>query len=168
LKAIREMYFAAISQAKKRVWIASPYFVPDAGLRDALRLAGLFGVDVRLLCQFRPDKWIPQYAARYYWAEMLEAGVKIYQYTLGMMHSKVLLVDDAFASVGSANLDNRSLYLNFEANCLLYSPESVADLEQAFLRDLGHAVRLEREVYAKRPFPARLLENTCRLLSPVL
>jgi cardiolipin synthase len=168
LKGIREMYFAAILRAKKRVWIATPYFVPDAGLRDAIRLAGFQGVDVRLLCQFRPDKWIPQYAARYYWAEMLEAGVKIYQYTLGMMHSKVVLADDEFASVGTANLDNRSLYLNFEVNCQLYGPAAVAELEAAFLHDLEHAIRLDPEVYGKRPFPGRLLENTCRLLSPVL
>src|SRR4029077_1360868 len=98
LKGIREMYFAGILQARQRVWIASPYFVPDSGLRDALRLAGYLGVDVRLLCQFRPDKSIPQYAARYYWTEMLDAGVKVYQYTKGMMHSKVVLVDDEFAS----------------------------------------------------------------------
>jgi cardiolipin synthase len=99
---------------------------------------------------------------------MLNAGVKIYQYTRGMMHSKVVLVDDTFASVGTANLDNRSLYLNFEVNCQLYSAEAVAELEGAFLQDLEHAVRLDKEVYARRPFPGRLLENTCRLLSPVL
>src|SRR5262249_24512046 len=113
-KGIREIYFAAILEAQHRVWIASPYFVPDAGLRDALRLAGYLGRDVRLLCQYRPDKWVPQYAAQYYFSEVLEAGVNAYQYTKGMMHSKVVLVDDEFATVGTANLDNRSLHLNFE------------------------------------------------------
>jgi cardiolipin synthase len=168
LKGIREMYFAAILQARRRVWIASPYFVPDAGLRDALRLAGYRGVDVRLLGQYHPDKWIPLYAARYYWTEMLEAGVKVYQYTRGMMHAKVVLVDEDWATVGTANLDNRSLYLNFEVNCLLYSPQAVAELEAAFCRDLGHSIRLDRDVYSRRPFAGRLLENACRLLSPVL
>jgi cardiolipin synthase len=168
LKGIREMYFAAILQAKERVWIASPYFVPDAGLRDALRLAGYLGIDVRLLCQYHPDKLIPQFAARYYWTEMLEAGVKIYQYTKGMMHAKVVLVDGEWASVGTANLDNRSLHLNFEVNCLIYSPQAVAELEASFLRDLETAIRLDRGVYARRPFSGRLLENACRLLSPVL
>jgi cardiolipin synthase len=168
MKGIREIYFAAILMARKRVWIASPYFVPDAGLRDALLLAGYLGVDVRLLGQFHPDKWVPQYAARYYWAEVLAAGVKVYQYTRGMMHSKVVLVDDDWASVGTANLDNRSLHLNFEVNCLMYSRFAVAELEAAFLRDLGHAIRLNREVYGRRPFPGRLLENACRLASPVL
>jgi cardiolipin synthase len=168
LKGIREMYFAAILQARQRVWIASPYFVPDAGLRDALRLAGYLGVDVRLLGQYHPDKWIPLYAARYYWAEMLEAGVKVYQYTRGMMHAKVVLVDNKWASVGTANLDNRSLHLNFEVNCLIYSPEAVAELEEAFRRDLSCSIRLDRAVYARRPFAGRLLENACRLLSPIL
>jgi cardiolipin synthase len=168
LKAIREIYFAAILSARKRLWIASPYFVPDAGLRDALRLAGYRGVDVRLLCQFHPDKVVPQLAARYYWEEMLAAGVKVYQYARGMMHSKVVLVDDKWASVGTANLDNRSLHLNFEVNCLFYHPQAVAELEAAFLRDLGCSIRLDRDVYARRPFAGRLLENACRLLSPVL
>jgi len=168
MKGIREIYFAAILKAQRRVWIASPYFVPDAGLRDALQLAGYLDVDVRLLGQFHPDKWIPQFAARYYWDQVLAAGVKVYQYTGGMMHSKVVLVDDDWASVGTANLDNRSLHLNFEVNCLIYAQEAVAELEKAFLRDLEQAIRLDRTVYARRPFPGRLLENACRLMSPVL
>ena len=168
MKGIREIYFAAVLKARKRVWIASPYFVPDAGLRDALQLAGYLGVDVRFLGQFHPDKWIPQFAARYYWDQMLAAGVKVYQYTGGMMHSKVVLVDDDWASVGTANLDNRSLHLNFEVNCLMYCPQAVAELEKALLHDLSQAIRLDPSVYARRPFPGRLLENACRLMSPVL
>jgi cardiolipin synthase len=168
LKGIRELYFAAIQRARKRLWIASPYYVPDAGLRDALCLAGYLGVDVRLLCQFDPDKWIPYFAARYYWSDILEAGVKVYQYTRGMMHSKVVLVDGRWASVGSANLDNRSMHLNFEVNCLIDTPDAVAELENAFRRDLESAIRLEPQVYARRPFTGRLIENACRLFSPVL
>jgi cardiolipin synthase len=168
LKSIREMYFAAILRARQRVWIATPYFVPDAGLLDALRLAGHLGLDVRLLGQYRPDKWIPFFASRYYWSEVLEAGVKVYQYTKGMMHSKVVLVDGQWASVGSANLDNRSLHLNFEVNCLVYSPKAVDELEAAFRRDLAASIRLDRRVYARRPLPGRLMENACRMLSPVL
>lgn len=168
LKSIREVYFAAILAARQRLWIASPYFVPDSGLLDALRLAGNLGVDVRLLCQFVPDKWVTLYAARYYWPDMLAAGVKVYQYTKGMMHSKILLVDGKWASVGTANLDNRSLHLNFEVNCLFYSPSVIAELEDAFERDLADSIRLEKAVYARRPFAGRLVENACRLLSPIL
>jgi cardiolipin synthase len=166
--SIREVYFAAILRARRRLWIATPYFVPDAGLRDALCLAGFQGVDVRLLCQAHPDKWIPLFAGRYYWDEVLKAGVKVYQYTKGMMHSKVILVDGEWASVGSANLDNRSLHLNFEVNCLIYSPEAVAPLARAFRDDLSASIQLEREVFARRPLAGRVIENTCRLLSPIL
>jgi cardiolipin synthase len=167
-KGIREIYFAAVLKARKRVWIASPYYVPDPGLRDALRLAGHLGLDVRFLGQHHPDKWLPLYAARYYWNEVLASGVKVYQYTKGMLHSKVVLVDSEWASVGTANFDNRSLHLNFEVNCLMYSTEATAALEAAFERDLEDSIRLDRHVYCRRPFAARLLENASRLFSPVL
>jgi cardiolipin synthase len=166
--SIREIYFAAILRARHRLWIASPYFVPDAGLRDALCLAGYLGVDVRILCQHHPDKWVPFYAGRYYWGDVLKAGVKVYQYSRGMMHSKVVLVDDDWASVGTANLDNRSLHLNFEVNCLIYAPAVVAELEQAFERDLQLSIQLRPEVFAQRPVASRVAENACRLLSPIL
>jgi cardiolipin synthase len=167
-KAIRETYFAGILAGRKRVWIASPYCVPDAGLRDALVLAGRAGVDVRFLGLFRPDKWLPFLAARYYWGDLIAAGVKVYQYGRGMMHSKYVLVDGEWASVGTANMDNRSLLLNYEVNALVYDPAVVAEMEAAFLRDLEWAVRIDPEVFAKRPRAARLAENAARLLSPVL
>ena len=167
-KAIRETYFAGILNGRKRVWIASPYFVPDPGLRDAIVLAGRSGVDVRLLGLFRPDKWLPFLAARYYWTDLLEAGVKVYQYARGMMHSKFVVVDGEWASVGTANADNRSLYLNYEVNCLVYDPATVAELEAAFLRDLEWSVRLDPKVYATRPLVSRFAENAARLLSPIL
>ena len=167
-KAIRETYFAGILRARKRVWIASPYFVPDAGLLDAILLAARSGVDVRYLGLFRPDKWLAFLAARYYWADLLAAGVKVYQYARGMMHSKYVLCDGEWASVGSANMDNRSLHLNYEANALLYDPAAVADLERHFLDDLSDSVRLDPAVYAARPLAGRLAENAARLFSPVL
>jgi cardiolipin synthase len=168
INSIREVYFAAILAAREKLWIATPYFVPDAGVYDALCLAGRRGVDVRLLCQFHPDKWIPYFAGRYYFSDVLAAGVKVYQYTRGMMHSKVMLVDGQWASVGSANLDNRSMHLNFEVNCLFYAAGKVAELETAFRRDLEGSIQLQPEVFAERPFTGRLIENACRLLSPVL
>ena len=167
-KAVRETYVAAIMRARERVWIASPYFVPDAGFRDALLLAARSGVDVRLLCLFRPDKWLPFLAARYYWTDLLAAGVKVYQYTRGMMHGKYVLVDGEWASVGSANTDNRSLFLNFEYNCQFFDAAVVKELEDAYLTDLEWSLRLDAEVYANRPLVGRLAENAARLFSPVL
>ena len=111
---------------------------------------------------------MPFLAARYFWTDMLEAGVKVYQYAPGMMHSKFVLVDGEWASVGSANMDNRSLLLNFEANCQLFDAALVAELERAFLNDLDVSVRIDPEVFAARPFVARMAENAARLMSPIL
>jgi cardiolipin synthase len=168
IKTIREVLFAAIMKAKHRIWVASPYFVPDAGLLDALCLAARSGRDVRLILPFRPDKWVPFLAGRYYWNDALAAGVRIYQYTQGFMHAKMVVADDRWASVGSANFDNRSLYLNFEMNCLFESQAVVAELEQAMLRDMSVSIRVDPVEYDKRPFVSKLAENTCRLMSPVL
>jgi cardiolipin synthase len=167
-KTIRETYFAGILRGRKRVWIASPYFVPDPGLRDALILAARAGVDVRFLGLFRPDKWIPFLAARYYWTDLLAAGVKVYQYARGMMHSKYMLVDGEWASIGTANMDNRSLFLNYEVNAMVYDAAAVAEMEAEYLKDLEWSVRLEESVFAARPFAGRLAENAARLMSPVL
>jgi cardiolipin synthase len=168
VNSIRQVYFAAILAARERVWIASPYFVPDVGLLDALRLARYRGVDVRLLTLLKPDHYLSFYASRYYFEDMLNVGAKIYQYAKGMMHSKMLLIDGQWGMVGSANLDNRSLHLNFEAACLLHAPELVAELEKAYRQDLRDAVRLDERTFAARRFRSRLLENACRLLSPTL
>jgi len=168
IKTIREVYFAAIMRARRRVWLATPYFVPDAGLFDALCLAARMGRDVRVLCPFRPDKWLPHLAGRFNWGTLMRAGGRVYQYTAGFMHAKLLMIDDVWSSVGSPNFDNRSLLLNFEATCFIESAQVQADLERAFLEDLAVSIRLEPESYAHRPFVAKMAENACRLLSPVL
>ncbi|MFM7151732.1 MAG: cardiolipin synthase [Gemmataceae bacterium] len=168
MNSLREIYFAAIVAAKKRLWIASPYFVPDNGLLDALRLACLRGVDVRLLCLLRPDHLVSFYASRYYWADLLSFRGRVYQYHKGMMHSKIVIVDEDWAVVGSANLDNRSLHLNFEAGIALYNHEQVVELARHYLKDLEDSIPLDNWTFAQRPFLARLLENGCRLFAPIL
>ena len=166
--AIRTLYFAAILGARQRIRLASPYFVPDAGLLDALRLARLRGVEVEILSLKKPDHFVSFHASRYYWTDMLAAGVRIYQYARGMMHCKVLMVDGRWAMTGSANFDNRSLRLNFEAGCMLYSPRLIGELEAAFEDDLRESELLDTATFARRPFRQRLAENACRLLSPIL
>ncbi|MFL5244309.1 MAG: cardiolipin synthase [Gemmataceae bacterium] len=168
VNSIREIYLAAISSARERLWIASPYFVPDAGLLDSLRLARYRGVDVRLLTLLRPDHFFSFYAGRYYWSELLGMDVKVYQYRRGMMHSKIILADGQWAIVGSANLDNRSLHLNFEAGCIIHTPALIESLEKRYLIDLEESTLLDARTFAQRGFGMRLLENGCRLLSPVL
>jgi cardiolipin synthase len=168
VKTIREVYFAAILSARERVWIATPYFVPDPGILDALRLARYRGVDVQLLTVLRPDHYLAWYAGRYYYQALLEAGVEILQYKRGMMHAKLMMADGQWAMVGSANLDNRSLHLSFEAGCILHTPAVVAQLEEQFRSDARDSVRLDPDSFAARPFTSRLTENACRLLSPLL
>ncbi|MFO0879571.1 MAG: cardiolipin synthase [Gemmataceae bacterium] len=165
---LREIYFAAILSARKRLWIASPYFVPDSGLLDALRLARFRGVDVRLLCLLRPDHLLSFYASRFYWADLLAFGGKVYQYARGMMHSKIIIVDDDWATVGSANMDNRSLHLNFESNCCFYSPALVAELARQYQADLHDSIPLDTWTFANRSLAVRLLEHGCRLFAPIL
>lgn len=168
IKPIREIYFAAMLRARRRLWVTTPYYVPDQGIRDALCLSALSGVDVRLLLPKTPDHWMPYFAGRYYLPDLLAAGVKIYRYTKGFIHAKVVLTDGQWASVGTANLDNRSLLLNFEVNCLFHSPNVVGELERQFLLDLDESVRLDAKTFSRRPWPGKLAENVCRLFAPVL
>lgn len=168
LKSIREVYFGAIFKARKSLWITTPYYIPDAGIRDALVLAGRSGIDVKLLLPLNADHTTVHYASRYYIPDLLEAGVEVYLYKKGFIHSKVWIADGEWASVGTANLDLRSLRLNFEVNCLIYSQPSIANLEQAFLRDLQDSIRLDAKTFAQRPWNEKLAENICRLFSPIL
>ncbi len=168
INCLREIYFMGMVSARRRLWIASPYFVPDLGILDALRLACYRGVDVRLLSILRPDHYLSFYAGRYYFSELLESGVKVYQYCKGMMHSKFMLVDSSWALVSSANLDIRSLRLDFEAGVLLHDPSLVAELEAAYQRDLEASEELDLRTFAGRSLGTRLLENACRLLAPAL
>src|SRR5207245_6999 len=134
---LREIYYAASSSAQKRVWIATPYFIPDTGLLDALHLARYRGVNVRLLMPRYMDHFSSYYASRYYWTDILAHGVQIYLYEQGMMHSKFVTVDGEFAVVASANFDPRSLQLNFEAGCALFDANLATELERLSLNDLA-------------------------------
>lgn len=168
VNVVREVYYASIASARERVWIATPYFVPDAGILDALRLACYRGADVRLLLPDPGDHWITQAAGRFYWDDVLARGAQIFLYNRGMMHAKYLTFDGRWALVGSANLDNRSLHLNFEVGCALFDPRLATALEASFLADQQSAVAVDRDAFARRGYPARLAENACRLLSPIL
>ncbi len=168
VNSLRELLFAAISNARERLWIATPYLVPDSGILDALRLAARLGVDVRILMPQRPDHWLTFFAGCYYLPDLLQEGIRVYHYAKGMMHAKSMMIDGQWAYVGSGNLDNRSLHLNFEVNCVFHSPEQVRELETSFGNDLRESIRLEPRVFAGRSLTTRLAENFCRLLSPVL
>lgn len=165
---IKNIFFSMITSAKESVWIASPYFIPDEDIFQALKVAALSGVDVRLIMPQNPDKWIVWHASRSYFPGLLEAGVKIYQYKSGFMHSKVIIVDRELASIGTANMDMRSFHLNFEVNAFLYRTGSTEKLVNDYLGDIEQAQRLYLETFNKRHMGNRILESFCRLLSPML
>ncbi len=162
------LYTHAIESAEDRVWIATPYFVPDGRVLGALQLAALRGVDVRILMPRTSDsvlfKWVP-YA---YLPEIERAGVKVYLYEPGFMHQKVALVDRDFAIVGTANFDNRSFRLNFEASVVARDAEVCDDVAAMLEADLAHATRISQQDLEDKPFRFRFAANATRLLAPVL
>ena len=166
LEAIHRMHLAAIQSAEHRAWLTTPYFVPGEPALMALTGAALRGVDVRLLVPRRSDSLIVSAAARSYYDELIAAGVKVWEYKDGMLHSKTLVVDDNCAMVGTANFDNRSFRLNFEVSAVIYGATLAKPLIAQFETDLRSAA----PVRARRPqtFLRRLGDATARLFSPLL
>lgn len=167
-RILKNIFFSMITTAKKSVWIATPYFIPDEDILTALQVAGLAGLDVRILFPAKPDKWLPFLASHSYFPELLEAGVKIYEYEKGFLHSKLLIVDGEVASVGTANMDMRSFHLNFEVNALLVQSDSVAKVVKDFERDLISTKLIDINTFKKKKMIIRLMESAARLFSPLL
>ena len=158
----------AISEARKCVYILTPYFIPSEGLVQALQVAALSKVDVRLIVPRRSDTDRLRWASNSYMMEMLRSGVKVYFYEKGMLHSKAIIIDDDFCTVGSTNFDFRSFEHNFEANMLIYSPEFNAKLKELFFRDLRDSRRITSAEWRHRPIHIKALESIMRLFSPIL
>lgn len=165
---IQRAYFAAMGLATERVYVTTPYFVPDDAILQALTTAALRGVDVRVLVPRRSDSLIVTAAARSYYDTLLAAGVRVYEYQPTMHHAKTLVVDDFFAAVGTANMDNRSFRLNFEVTAVLYGEAHARELAEQFKRDLRQAKEIKAHSREKLSLRWRLLENGARVLSPLL
>lgn len=165
---IGKVFLTAISSASKRVWIQTPYFLPPDHLVQALQNAALAGVDVRVMIPRRSDSVTLSYASRSYFHECMQAGVKFYLFEAGMLHSKVMIIDDDISTVGSANFDFRSFEHNFEGNLLIYSEEFNGRLREVFLRDQNDSVRMYSDTWKRRPLRQRMIESILRLLSPIL
>jgi cardiolipin synthase A/B len=168
LSVLKNIFFSMITSAQESVWVASPYFIPDEDIFSALKIAALSGIDVRLLVPHKPDKRIVFHASRSYFPELLDAGVRIYEYQKGFMHSKIVIVDNELASIGTSNMDMRSFHLNFEVNAFLYKTSSTQSLVEEYLYDLGDSVELSHGEFQKRHMGYRILESTSRLMSPLL
>jgi cardiolipin synthase A/B len=157
-----------IVMAKKELLITSPYFIPGQSMLDAICVAALSGVKVKLLAPEVSDSLIVNAAARSYYAEILDAGVEIYLYKKGFVHAKTVVSDGELAIVGSANMDHRSFELNFEVNSIIYDQEIAGQLREAFMDDMKDANRIDPAVWAKRTKLSQLPEKLARLLSPLL
>lgn len=165
---IQKVYFAAFGLSRTRIWVTTPYFVPDDAILTALTTAALRGVDVRILVPRRSDSLIVTAAARSYYDTCLEAGVRVFEYQPTMIHAKTVVVDDFLASVGTANLDNRSFRLNFEVTAVLYGNEHAASLADDFTKDLEVSREITRQVREGLTFKWRIAEAGARVLSPIL
>lgn len=165
---MKNIFFAMITSAKKSVWLATPYFIPDEDILTALRVAAMSGVDVRILFPAKADKKLPFLASHSYFQSLLDVGVKIFEYEKGFLHSKLLIADGEVATIGTTNMDMRSFHLNFEVNALLVQTDSIAKLVKEFERDLLFAKLIEKEVFMKKRLFVRFMESAARLFSPLL
>ena len=167
-RPIYEGVLAALAAARRRLWIETPYFVPDDGIGAALRNTALRGVDVRLIVPGTSDLRIVTLAGRSYFDEMMAAGVRVHLYRPTNLHAKVLVVDDAVGVVGSPNVDMRSFFLNFELGLFLYDRPQIEALAAGFREDLSRSEAIDPERFARRPRTLQLLEDTCRIFSPLI
>ncbi|MBD2356674.1 cardiolipin synthase [Tolypothrix sp. FACHB-123] len=158
----------AINEAQTRLWIATPYFVPDDATLTALKLAAMRGVDVRILLPNRPDHLFVYLCSFSYYSEMEAIGIQLYRYKHGFMHQKIILIDDDMAGVGTVNLDNRSFFLNFEVMGFVAAPQFVASVEKMLKDDLAVSVEVNYAEYQKKPLWFKLAVRTSRLLMPLL
>lgn len=165
---IRDVVFSAITSAKSRIYVTTPYFIPDQGIRMALRTAALSGIDVRLIIPGVPDSKLVLMATLSYIEEMLDAGVKVYRYEKGFIHAKVLIIDDLIASVGTANMDMRSLNSNFEINAFLFEQSTIERLERDFISDMNNSRELELSSFVRRSRKQKVAESIAHMLSPLL
>ncbi len=168
LQACTLFFLNLINQAEKRLWIASPYFVPDDSILNALKLAAMRGVDVRIILPNHPDHLLVYLCSFSYYAELREVGIKLYRYRPGFMHQKVILCDGNLAGVGTANLDNRSFFLNFEVMTFVITPDFIESVEAMLLDDLNASNPVDFSQYEKKSFWFKLGARISRLLEPIL
>jgi cardiolipin synthase A/B len=166
--SVKLAYLSLIANANKEVLIQSPYFVPDSSMLDALVTASLSGTDVRFMITGVADKPTAWWAAHTYLEKIVKAGVRVYFYEKGFLHSKVFIVDDYLSSVGTCNMDIRSFHLHYEINAMLYSDIISTDLREQFYRDLKDCKEVTTKDFAALGILRKLRNSLCRLASPFM
>ncbi len=165
---IKYGYIKMILEAKEYVYIQTPYFIPDEALMDALRIAALSGVKIKIMIPNKPDHLFVYWATLSYVGELLNEGAEIYLYQNGFLHAKTIVVDGKLSSVGTANIDVRSFRLNFEVNAFIYDVDFAETLVEVFKQDIRQSTQMTKQLYEKRSFIIRFKESISRLLSPIL
>ena len=167
-KDIMQGLLLVIASARKYIYIQTPYLLPTESILVALKTAALAGVDVRIMIPERSDSRLVHWGTKSYLAELMEAGVKIYCYQKGFLHSKLVVSDDSLATVGSTNMDFRSFEHNFEVNAFMYDRISVLMLKDVFLSDQKDARLIQQKAWRVRPWSQKVKESIIRLLAPLL
>ena len=164
-----ELFFVhALNGARERIWIASPYFVPDPSVMTALRLAALRGVDVRVIVPGNPDKLVVGLAADWFMEQLDGLGIRFYKYQPGFMHQKVVLVDGDVSTVGSTNFDNRSFRLQFEMNVVFVDEPFASEIEDMLMQDFERSAPYDPASLREAPYWRRLASAVARLTAPIL
>lgn len=158
----------AICSARRYFYIQTPYLLPTETINQALQTAALAGVDVRIMMPKRADAWLIHKGSLSYLEELMKAGVKIYLYKKGFLHSKLMVCDDELSTIGSTNMDFRSFEHNFEANAFFYHRETALALKEIFLTDQRDCMLLSKNLWDKRSWKSKVTESVVRLLSPLL
>ena len=166
--AIRDNYIKLIQEARKSVFIQTPYFVPDDLLLDTLKSAVLSGIDVKIMIPNKADHPFIYWINQYYVAELLRLGANIYRYENGFIHSKTILVDEEVVSVGTCNFDYRSFYLNFEINLNIYNKDVANSFKTQYYKDIAISKKLTFADFKKRSIFTKIKESVFRLLSPIM
>src|SRR5690554_1563041 len=158
----------AVNSAQKEVLLTTPYYIPDTSLQEALIIAALSGIDIKLLVPKIGDSKIVNIATQSFFDDLLKAGVQIYLYEKGFIHAKTFVVDGKLASVGTANLDMRSFDLNFEVSALVYDKQIAQQVRNSFYKDLENSIPIDTERWSNRPKLKRITEKIVRLVSPFM
>ena len=163
-----EAILAGINQAKKNIWIVTPYFIPTDQIITALQIAASNGIDVQMILPGKTDSHIVKHASLSYLKPLLRSGIKIYFYEKGFVHAKTTTIDNQLAFIGTANMDTRSFYINFEIVAIIYDKKLCEEVDNSFINDLKNSREVTYGEWAKRSIYHRLLDSSCRLLTPLL
>ncbi len=166
--ALHQVVLMTLHLAEEEILMTTPYFIPDGAMRSALTIAALKGVNVDLILPEKSDAPLVQLASRSFYDHILKAGVEIYEYQPRILHAKLMTIDNKWTIVGSANMDTRSFKLNFELNLLVYSSKLSQQAAHLFEQDLNQSKEVILEDFEKRPTSRKMLENACRLFSPLM